>query len=97
MKARPILMVKETDKDIGLIEIAVWRVPMDFRHPDGVRYRLAFIPNGYRKPTVLYDNHYPKGHHKHIEGFETPYHFMGVVHLHQDFDNDVEVWKKKQS
>jgi hypothetical protein len=39
---------------------------------------------------VLYDNHLPKGDHRHREGVEEAYEFRGVDHLIADFVADVQ-------
>ena len=44
--------------------------------PKVVRYRLAFIRSGEEAPAILYDNHHPKGHHRHIGEHEEPYDFV---------------------
>src|SRR5437667_1485272 len=63
------------------------------RYRDGtrerVRYRLAFIRRGEQTPAVLYDNHDPKGHHRHVEDVEEPYKFFYVDGLLADFASDV--------
>lgn len=56
----------------------------------GVRYRLAFVRRGEEQPAVLYDNHLPKGHHRHVEGVEEPYDFVDVEQLLADFTADVQ-------
>lgn len=94
MKATPIHREKFTDGDGALFEIVAWKVPADEKHPEGVRYRLAFVPKGHKRPAVLYDNHHPKGHHKHIEGKESPYLYINVHQLRLDFRKDIEHWKK---
>jgi hypothetical protein len=38
---------------------------------------------------VLYDNHHPKGHHRHVGGIEEAYEFAGVDRLVADFAADV--------
>jgi len=48
-------------------------------------YRLAFVRRGEEKPAVLYDNHSPKGHHRHVEGVQQPYSFTDVDQLLTDF------------
>ena len=63
----------------------IWRVPATPRSPNGVRYRLAFVRQDEENPAVLYDNHSPKGHHRHIEGVEEAYHFTDVDQLLADF------------
>jgi hypothetical protein len=55
-----------------------------------VRYRLAFVRRGEHAPAVLYDNHDPKGHHRHVEGAEEPYEFVDVDRLLADFAADVQ-------
>ncbi len=67
----------------------VWKVPASDKCPEGVRYRLAFIPHGQDSPAVLYDNHYPKGHHRHLHQSEEPYEFHGVNKLISNFREDV--------
>ena len=96
MRAKLLLKQKSTDAEGHLKELVVWSVPVTEGHPEGVRYRMAFIPEGEEKPTVLYDNHHPKGHHKHIEGKESPYHFTTVDHLIEDFKKDILSQKRKR-
>jgi len=71
------------------MELAIWKVPASRHNPIGVRYRLAFVRRGERAPAVLYDNHHPKGHHRHIEGIKEPYDFVDVDQLLHDFANHV--------
>ncbi|MEQ1919564.1 MAG: DUF6516 family protein [Elusimicrobiota bacterium] len=59
-------------------------------NPEGIRYRLAYIPAGAGSPAVLYDNHHPKGHHKHIRGVESVYDFVDWEKLIEDFEKDKE-------
>jgi len=44
---------------------------------------------GEKEPAVLYDNHHPKGHHRHIEGVEEPYQFVELDRLIADFMADL--------
>src|SRR5207249_8603986 len=76
-KGRAELVVREKviDEDGDIIELAIWSVPLSPKQPAGVRYRLAFIRRDAADPAVLYDNHHPKGHHRHVEGVEGPYDF----------------------
>lgn len=74
----------------GIDERVIWQVPRSPRQPDGIRYRLAYIRKGGESPAVLYDNHHPKGHHKHLEGVQFSYEFAGVEKLIEDFEKDVE-------
>ena len=93
MKARLIHSLKLIDEAAGIEERKVWEVPKDERNPDGTRYRLAYIPAGQKEPAVLYDNHHPKGHHKHIRGRQTVYKFTRVENLLNDFRRDIEALK----
>jgi hypothetical protein len=67
----------------------IWRVPRTSRDTSGVRYRLAFVRRGSATPAVLYDNHSPKGHHRHVEGVEEMYLFADLDRLILDFTRDI--------
>jgi hypothetical protein len=73
MGSKPVLRQRLVDEEGNILETVIWKVPVGPKAPEGVRYRLAFIPAGARKPAVLYDNHHPKGHHRHVRGVEEPY------------------------
>ncbi|MFQ5850883.1 MAG: DUF6516 family protein [Candidatus Binatia bacterium] len=89
MTAELVLRQKLIDEEGNILEMTIWRVLKSPKTPEGVRYRLAYIPSGEREPAVLYDNHHPKGHHRHFKGGETPYEFIGVDQLIEDFKADV--------
>jgi hypothetical protein len=91
-KARLTHVFKVIDEAKGIEEGKVWEVPPDAKNPDGIRYRLVFIPAGSKTPAVLYDNHHPKGHHKHIDGQEIAYEFSGIESLLEDFQRDIEAF-----
>lgn len=88
-RATPIRREKIIDEDGNILELVIWRVPLTAQSPAGVRYRLAFVRTGETTPAVPYDNHSPKGHHRHIEGMEEAYAFAGVGQLLVDFTEDV--------
>jgi len=71
----------------GLLRVGViWEVPKTQRYPDGIRYRLALVHPETGKILVLFDNHFPKGHHRHYaNGTEAPYHFQSVLNLVEDY------------
>jgi hypothetical protein len=79
---------KWTDESGNLYEIVLWQIERSTRHPEGVRYRLAFIRSGEKAPALLYDNHHPKGHHRHIGVREEPYAFTTVGQLVADFTSE---------
>jgi uncharacterized protein DUF6516 len=77
------------DEEGNIVELTIWRVPVTSRAPLGVRYRMAFVRAGEGTPAVLYDNHHPKGPHRHVKGSEEPYAFEDVDGLVADFRSDV--------
>mgnify|MGYP001580283559 CR=1 FL=1 len=93
MKARLIHFLKLIDEDGRIEERKIWEVPKDRRCPEGIRYRLAYVFPGRKEPAVLYDNHHPKGHHKHISGRQSAYEFSTVENLLKDFRQDIEALK----
>jgi hypothetical protein len=88
-RATPIRREKVIDEHGNILELAIWKVPPTGLNPAGIRYRLAFVRSRERTPVVLYDWHAPKGHHRHVEGVEEPYHFVDVDQLLADFTADV--------
>jgi hypothetical protein len=62
------------------------KVERNAHHPEGVRNRLVFmfIRSGEETPTILYDNHHPKGHHRRIGKHEEPYKFLTARRLVPD-------------
>ena len=48
-----------------------------------------FVRHGEEEPAVLYDNHSPKGHHRHVHGVEQEYVYSDVEKLLTDFRADV--------
>lgn len=89
-RARQVLREKVIDEQGNITELALWAVPAKGRPTtERIRYRLAFVRRGERAPAVLYDNHEPKGHHRHLEGVEESYTFHDVDRLLADFTADV--------
>jgi hypothetical protein len=88
-RAVEVFREKVTDEQGNIREAVIWQVPVTRRHPEGVRYRLAFIRAGESALTVLYDNHHPKGHHRHVEEIEEPYNYIDVDRLVADFNADI--------
>ena len=78
-RARLILRRKWTDERENLYEIVIWKVDRSTLYPEAARYRLAFIRSGEQRPALLYDNHHPKGHHRHVGTYEEPYSFVTAL------------------
>lgn len=81
---------KRTFPDGGIEQHVIWSVPRSARQPDAIRYRLVYIRRTGEAPAVLYDNHHPKGHHKHLGDKQLPYEFVSMEKLIEDFENDVK-------
>ncbi len=84
------------DEEGWRVIVKVWRVPVSRASPDGVDYSLTLIsPEG--KRVVGYDNHWPKGHHRHFLGEEGAYPYTDIDTLVTDFKTDVARVRKTQS
>jgi len=88
MKAE-LLFHQRIDYDDGAIaELVLWRVPSTV--PPSVhslKYSLFYGRPGVRE--VGYDNERGKGDHRHFQGADTAYAFIGVEKLMTDFWYDV--------
>lgn len=92
MNAMPIQRIKHPFAG-GMVEINIWRVPAPVPPcVHGFKYRLVYVVDGVR--VVGLDNERGKGDHTHCEGVETPYRFVNVETLLQDFWRMVEGVKK---
>jgi len=89
MRAVLILRERVIDEEGDLTELVLWQVPRSPKHPEGIKYRQALVLSGTRRPAVLYDNHHPKGHHRHRGGVQEPYNFSTIDRLLEDFQADV--------
>ena len=70
------------------MELKVWRVPKSNEYPEGVKY--SFFATHSARVLVGYDNHKPKGHHRHFAGKQGAYDFNGFDKLREDFARDLE-------
>jgi hypothetical protein len=72
-----------------IVESKIWRVVGDSRYQEGLKYSLFAVRGG--EIIVGYDNHHPKGHHRHIGDSESVYNFTTLEKLKNDFKADLEV------
>ena len=73
-KRRAVLLQHDEiyDEEGWRMVVKIWKVARSRNSPDGIDYSLSLIsPEGER--VVGYDNHWPKGHHRHVLGEEGPY------------------------
>ena len=89
MSAQLIFRDKYVYADGAIREMVIWRLPdKDSERPRGLKYRLYY---GYPdRCLVRYDNERGKGDHRHDRDQETPYTFISVERLIQDFKADIE-------
>jgi len=75
-----------------IVELKIWRVPKSEDYPEGFKYSFFAVCGG--KVLVGYDNHRPKGHHRHFLGQEEKVSFRGLGELKRGFLRDLDVAKK---
>ena len=93
-RAKSILQTKVVLHNRVIVEMKIWEVPKSGRFAQGYKYSLYAVYNG--RVLVGYDNHHPKGHHRHIENEEVPYHFDTIEKLRNDFKADLEAQLGKE-
>ena len=71
-----------------VVEFKVWRVRDRRRYPEGFKYSFFAVRDGV--VLVGYDNHAPKGHHRHLGSKQELYAFDGLEKLRADFKRDLE-------
>ncbi|HRJ52816.1 MAG TPA: DUF6516 family protein [Candidatus Thiothrix moscowensis] len=88
-KATLILRRKARYDDGAIREMVIWELSkpvVGSLHP--YKYRFFYGKDGER--IVGYDNERGKGDHKHINGHEFPYTFVGIRQLVSDFYDDIQ-------
>ncbi len=89
MSAELLFRDKYVYADGAIREMVIWRLPdTNSERPHGLKYRLYY---GYPGESLMrYDNERGKGDHSHDGSQETPYTFISVEQLIQDFKADIE-------
>ena len=80
--------------DGAIREMVIWSVPKSPKRPHGLEYRLYYCTSQ-GKCLVRYDNERGKGDHKHLMGQEEPYHFVNVETLIDDFQKDIDSFRRQ--
>jgi hypothetical protein len=91
MKATLLFHSKTDDANGNITEIRIWLVAKTDHTPYGFKYSLVYIERGVR--IVGYDNERGKGDHRHFDGEETPYCFVDVDSLIEDFSHAIALWR----
>lgn len=87
-KAARILHEKIRTAEGIVIELTVWQVTKSPQYPEGFKYSFFAVRDGVI--LVGYDNHPPKGHHRHVGEREEAYEFAGLDKLRADFRSDLD-------
>jgi len=92
-KATKLLHEKIRTVEGMVVELKVWRVRRSEHYPEGFKYSFFAIKDG----VVLagYDNHFPKGHHRHMGRAEEVYEFRGLDNPQRDFRSDLERLRRR--
>jgi hypothetical protein len=92
-KATQLVREKFTT-NTGLVrEVIIWSIPKNQDYPEGLKYRLILVEATSGKVLTLYDNHPPKGHHKHLEGIESKNEFISLEILIREFLDSCRKWE----
>jgi len=90
MKSRQPLRAFKVYRKGYILEVKIYKVPASAKNPHGYRFRCFMVDPQSEKEVVGYDNHWPKGSHRHFGGKEEPYPFKDVETLLDDFRRDCE-------
>lgn len=89
VKAALVINEKITRNDGSIIQIVVWDLPVPLKGSHHrYKYRLYFGKDGIC--LARFDNEQGKGDHKHIDGIESPYHFIDIKGLLRDFKEAIQ-------
>jgi len=93
MNAELIEHSKVIDELGNTAEINLWKLPKPTDDkPHGYKYSLVYIVED--KRVIGYDNAESKGDHRHIRGAVKPYRFINIWKLIEDFNRDIEKFRR---
>ncbi|MGV3492128.1 MAG: toxin-antitoxin system TumE family protein [Devosia sp.] len=93
-KAILVLKDKQILPDGYIREIRIWELPAPVPgSTHRYKYRLFFGSRGRR--LIGYDNERGKGDHRHHDGEELPYVFVGLATLMADFAREIDEWRSR--
>lgn len=70
--------------DRYILEMEIYREKRSEKYKEGVKYRIVCLDTRTTK-RVLMDNHYPKGHHIHVDDKEIKSEFVNEEKLIEEF------------
>ena len=74
----------------GICELKAWQVPVSKKYPLGIKYSLFCVDFQSKEVIIGFDNHYPKGPHKHRHQTEDDYEYLSLEKLVDDFWNELK-------
>lgn len=74
-----------------IVEVKIYQVPTTRKNSTGYRFRCFMVHAATGEEIVGYDNHWPKGPHRHFRGREETYMFETIEKLLDDFRRDCEL------
>ena len=78
--------------DGTLVEVVIWELP-DSLPPCEHRFKYRLFYGRPGEERVRYDNERGKGDHRHFSGVESPYKFVSLNRLLDDFEHDIQNWR----
>ena len=96
MKAELVIRERRELAEDAFVEAKIWRVPEPVRGSGHTfKYSLAFVVNG--ECIIRYDNQSGRGDHVHRGPLESPYDFITIDRLVDDFMRDARRWLKQRT
>jgi len=96
-KAELVIHEKLTSPKGLIRELSVWRLKVSERYPEGLKYRLVLADSTASQVHLLYDNHWPKGHHVHRGDQEEPYLFKSMIETIREFREQADIIERRLS
>lgn len=84
-----ITLIQRETLEVAIAELKIWKVAKSSGYPEGLKYSLFCVLKESGYILIGFDNHKPKGHHKHLDEFETVYDFKSVDELIDEFWDEV--------
>ena len=86
-----LTLIHSTSKIVRVCEIKIWNIENDYQYPGGLKYSLFCVEAASGKIIIGFDNHFPKGPHKHIVSIEETYNYIDSDLLVEDFWDEVSM------
>lgn len=84
-----ITLIRQITQEVAIAELKIWEVIKSKDYPEGLKYSLFCVLKETGDIIIGFDNHRPKGHHKHQYRRESVYDFKSIDELIDDFWNEV--------